>query len=177
LGKVANKKGDKETQKEGNESESEESKEQTQEQSKETAEEQKEHKHEFDVYCATCAKKDLPTRIVYGDLAKQFNEYQRSYLKNFADSGKSLSKDNTNIFNRLKDVSFAETYFTQHKEQFDLSVFDNVKKNVNSFDSQSQTHRNYYDLNKKGEKIDNLYDDFLKSKGSQNTTSETGFEQ
>ena len=52
-----------------------------------------------------------------------------------------------------------------------------MKKNVNSFDSQSQTHRNYYDLNKKGEKIDNLYDDFLKSKGSQNTTSETGFEQ
>ena len=173
LGKTADKKGDKDAQENGNESESKDDKEQSQE----SEEEQKEHKHELDVYCATCAKKDVPTRIVYGDLSKQFNEYQRGYLKTFVDSGKKLSEENTEIFNNLKDTSFAETYFSAHKELFDLSIFDNTKKPINNFSEQTRSDKNYFGENDKSGKIDNTYADYLGNGESQNTTSETGFEQ
>lgn len=174
LGKTtAKKEEDKDSQKDENESESEEDKEQSQK----TEEEQNEHKHELDVYCATCAKKDVPTRIVYGDLSKQFNEYQRSYLKTFVDSGKSLTKDNTNIFNSLKDKSFAETYFSQHKEQFDLSAFDKYKNSFNNSSIQVENDKNRYFDMVGIKKIDNSFNDNLKGNETQNNTSETGFEQ
>ncbi len=182
LGKKPTKEGDKDSQKEGNESENEEDKEQ--EAKTEEAHDEHEHeKHEFDVFCVKCAKKDLPSQIAYGNLSNQFNEYQRSFMKTFADSGEKISKEDANIFNNLKDKNFAEDFLQKNINKFDTAFLDKIKNNINKIDKEDLEKFNnninkekYEDIIKNDPKkfdndINKVFDDYLKNKSNQTTQS------
>lgn len=176
LGKTAAaSKDDKDAQKEGNESENEEKQEDKKEEEQKTEEKQEEHKHEkdeFDGFCAVCAKKQLPNLILYGKLSDQFNDYQKSYIKNAIELNGSLSDENIKVVKKMQNKEEALKYFNNYKDQFDMSFLNNLKNEVDSQKFNNKLDKDEFFKDNKNNDIDKIYAEFLAGKNNAESQAE-----